>query len=55
VRPHTTEQEVRARLRALSISAAPALRANIMPVRAVQEIVQLGIALHELEPEEARN
>ena len=51
----TTAQEVKARLRALSINAAPALRAGIMPVRVVQEIIALGVALHEHAPEEERN
>ena len=52
---HTTPQEVRARLRALSFESAPVLRCGVMPVRVVQEIIALGAALHEGEPEEERN
>lgn len=52
---HTTQQEVRDRLRALSFVSAPVLSRGVMPVRAVHEIIELGIALHEGESEEERN
>jgi hypothetical protein len=49
------DQQIKARLRVLSLDAAPALRAGLMPVLHIMEIADLGSALARLEPEDARN
>lgn len=51
----TIEQRIRARLRVLSLDAAPAMRAGLMPVLHIMEIADLGSALARLEGEHQRN
>lgn len=51
----TIQQRIRARLRVLSLDAAPAMRAGLMPVLHIMEIADLGSALARLEDESERN
>jgi hypothetical protein len=51
----TIPQRIQVRLRVLSMDAAPALQAGLMPVLHIMEIADLGSALARLEPEDARN
>jgi len=54
VRPAGRDQ-IRSRLRLLSLDAAPALRAGITPVCHIMEIAELGAALHRMQGAREQN
>lgn len=51
----TIQQRIKARLHVLSLDAAPAMRAGLMPVLHSMEIADLGAAMARLEDESERN